>query len=62
MERQDGHLSPDLIRSFVYGLAALRPDQFQHLQDCDHCSDAWVALEAEAKKRENSDYTKKKTA
>jgi hypothetical protein len=38
------HLSSDLIHAFVYGVAILREDQFQHLRDCKQCSDAWWRL------------------
>jgi len=62
MEQQDAQLSPGLIRSFVYGGGVLRPDQFQHLRDCDQCSDAWWRLKQEAKRERRNDDAKKKTA
>ena len=61
MERQDPHLSPDLIRSFAYGLTLLQSDELRHFQDCDECCVTWWKLKQEAK-REKSDGAKEKSA
>jgi hypothetical protein len=61
MERQDPHLSPDLIRRFAYGLTLLEPHELRHFQDCDECSSTWWKLKQEAK-LEKSDDAKDKSA
>ncbi len=62
MERTDKHLSPELIWGFVSGLSALRSDEFQHLLDCDQCSDASWRFEQEARRESGEDDAKQKTA
>jgi hypothetical protein len=40
----EDHLTSDLIHAFVYGLAVLRQERYQHLLDCDLCADEWSRL------------------
>jgi hypothetical protein len=60
MDRQDPHLSLDLIMDFAYGLTLLQPGKFRHFQDCDQCSTAWWRLKQETK-RERSETTPTKS-
>jgi len=53
----DQHLSPILVRAVIDGVVHPHRSYFEHLENCDDCSDLWWRIKQQVKRERSHQDT-----